>query len=77
MNDVPIWRSHSQIVRDYGASELHRLLVSRGFDLSPFAPQKWAERDSIDGAYWQALDEAEVATLEELAAAAAARKSAA
>lgn len=64
-------RTHSQIVRDHGAQALRRLLVDRGYDISPTTPQRWADRDSIPDYAWQTLAEEEVASLEELAAAAA------
>lgn len=68
-------RNHATIVRDYGAQALFRLLKSSGFDVHPSTPQRWAERSSIPGEYWAVLAENEIASLEEMAAAAATRKS--
>ena len=68
-------RTHAQIVREYGAQALRNLLVGRGCDLgNPSTTQRWADRDSIPGEYWNAIAEAGIASLEELAAAAAERK---
>ena len=60
-------RKHTQIVREFGAVALGRHLNAKGFELSLTAPQRWAERDSIPGEYWNALAEDGIATLEELA----------
>lgn len=70
-------RNHSTIVRDYGAQALARLLTHSGIIVSPTTPQRWADRDSIPGEYWQLLVDSNVASLEELAAAADKRAEAA
>lgn len=67
-HSVPTRRTHSEIVRLFGASNLRRLLIEKGFELpNPTTTQRWADRDSIPDDYWNALAEAGVATLEELA----------
>lgn len=66
-------RTHQQIVQDHGASALARDLASVGVEVSTSTPQRWAERNSIPGEYWGALEGLKVATLRELAAAADAR----
>lgn len=67
-------RTHRQIVKAYGASALQRALKENGVSLALSTPQRWAERDSIPGEYWQPIADLGAATLEELSAAAAARK---
>jgi hypothetical protein len=59
-------RSHSDIVKEFGASKLYAALADR-FELHQTTPQRWADRDSIPGEYWKALSDLNVATLEELA----------
>jgi len=66
-------RTHQQIVQSYGASALARDLRSAGVDVHQSTPQRWADRNSIPGDYWSALEALEAATLSELAAAADAR----
>lgn len=63
-------RSHSQIVREYGASALHRALKNVGRDIHPSTPQRWADRNSIPGSFWADLVQVGAATLSELAASA-------
>lgn len=63
-------RDHATIVRDYGALALARLLNETGLEVHASTPQRWADRNSIPGEYWAVLVEKEIATLEELAAAA-------
>ena len=71
-------RTHAEIVRSHGAQALRSLLIDRGYQLpNPSTTQRWADRDSIPGEYWNAIADAGIATLEELATAAAARKAAA
>ncbi len=60
-------RSHSQIVRDHGAANLHRDLKERGRDIHVSTPQRWAERNSIPGPFWADLADLGVASLDELA----------
>jgi hypothetical protein len=75
---VPNRRSHADIVRAYGATNLRSYLIEQGFDLpNPSTTQRWADRDSIPEGYWNALARGEIATLTELADAAEARKTAA
>lgn len=72
-------RTHSQIVTDVGVTPLREKLRERGFDLPDATVRAWPRRDngagSIPAEYWQVLDDLGVATLEELAAAKAARLS--
>jgi len=68
-------RTHAQIVRDYGAQALRSHLIGRGYDLgNASTTQRWADRDSIPGEYWNAIADAGIASLDELATAAAGRK---
>lgn len=67
-------RSHAEIVREFGAAALARHLNGRGFEVKSGTPQRWAERNSIPGEYWNALSEDEIASLEELARAADSRR---
>jgi hypothetical protein len=48
-------------------------LAARNVDVHQSTPQRWADRDSIPGEYWQALVDIGAAELPELAAAAANR----
>lgn len=59
-------RTHSQIVKDHGASKLVRDLAAIGVDVAQSTPQRWAERNSIPGDYWKHLIRLEVATPDEL-----------
>ncbi len=63
-------RTHFEIIRDAGGFEA----VARrlGLEAKRLTVRSWAVRNSIPGAYWQAFAEAGLATLSELAAAAAA-----
>jgi len=63
-------RSHSQIVRDFGAAGLHRALRARGHVIHPSTPQRWAERNSIPGGFWADFVDIGASTLKELADAA-------
>lgn len=65
-----LMRTHQQIVREFGASALGRALRERGVKLRDSTPQRWADRDSIPGGYWNVLHELGVASLAELAEAA-------
>lgn len=65
-------RSHSDIVHAIGAQSLASL---RGVSLH--TARSWAHRDSIPAEHWSSLVREGHASLEELAEAAAARKSAA
>lgn len=66
-------RSHRQIVQNHGAAALVRDLGAMGVKVSASTPQRWSERNSIPGEYWNALVDLKAATLEELASAADAR----
>jgi len=63
-------RSHQQIVADAGAE---RLLELFGPSVSFRTIRSWKTRNSIPAPYWQTLVDHRLATLEELAACAAAR----
>lgn len=65
-----VMRTHSAIVRAIGAAALARLLTEQGVEVGTSTPQRWADRNSIPGEYWAALDRLNVASLHELAAAA-------
>lgn len=67
-------RTHRQIIQKHGASRLVRDLQGVGVRVNVTTPQRWADRDSIPGEYWATLADLEVATLDELAAAAASRR---
>ena len=67
-------RDHSTIVREHGPASIARVMTATGVHVSVAAAQRWGERDSIPGEYWACLAEAGIATLEELAAAAHARR---
>ena len=66
-------RDHATIVREHGAQALARRLNARGYNVHGSTPQRWADRNSIPGEYWQALAAEGVAALDELAAGAATR----
>lgn len=63
-------RTHQKIVQDHGATRLARELAAQGIEVHPSTPQRWAERNSIPGEYWQALVDLGVSSLDELATAA-------
>ena len=77
-NVLPVlaMRSHAEIVRAIGAAALTQHLNSSGFSVHPSTPQRWADRNSIPGEYWSAVVATGKASLDELAAAAAARRAA-
>lgn len=66
-------RTHQQIVQSYGASALARDLREAGVQVHQSTPQRWADRNSIPGEYWGALEALKAATLRELAQAASRR----
>lgn len=70
-------RTHADIVRAHGASNLYRDLTAKGHDISASTPQRWVERNSIPSEYWATLVELELTTLEELASGADSRTQAA
>ncbi len=47
------------------------MLTAAGFKVSLIAVQKWGDRSSIPGPYWQVLSDLDLASLEELAKAVA------
>lgn len=69
-------RSHADIIRQHGASALYRDLTAKGVKVHQTTPQRWADRDSIPGEYWKVMVELGVASLDELATAAAANRAA-
>jgi hypothetical protein len=60
-------RTHQKIVQDHGAAKLARDLAAAGIEVHQSTPQRWADRNSIPGEYWQALVDLDVASLDELA----------
>lgn len=67
-------RTHQQILKDVGPVNVPSRLGRE--DLKVWTIRSWAHRDSIPGEWWSAFARAEIASLEELAEAAA-RKTAA
>jgi hypothetical protein len=67
-------RTHSEIVREFGALKLAGELNRVGVELSSSTPQRWADRDRIPTEYWDALIELKIATRDELFAAHRPRK---
>ena len=64
-------RTHQQIIDDsQGPSALARVVGAE-----PNTAKQWKRNDSIPAPYWDAIAKAGLATLEELAAAAASRRS--
>lgn len=65
-------RTHAQIVHDATVPALRRALADRGLDVPDPTVRSWTRRPdargSIPATYWNALADAKVATLEELAA---------
>lgn len=68
-------RTHTQIVKAVGASELAHQLRARGIAIALNTPQRWAERDSIPAQYWPDVVAIGAASLNELAIAAATKRS--
>lgn len=70
-------RSHSQIVRDVGVTSIRERLATLGIAVADPTVRSWERRKSgagsIPAEYWQPLADLELTTLEELAAAKAAR----
>jgi hypothetical protein len=66
-------RTHTEIIRAVGATALARGLGDLGMKVHQSTPQRWADRNSIPGQYWAAIASLQIASLEELAAAADAR----
>lgn len=65
-------RTHSQIVHDAGVAKIREVLSARGLKVSDPTVRSWARRPadvgSIPSSYWNALADAKVSTLKELAA---------
>lgn len=66
-------RTHSEIIREYGATKLVRALQERGIVIHQSTPQRWADRGSIPAEYWTALVDLGASTLEEMSEGAAQR----
>lgn len=64
------------MIRSHGASALVRDLARLGVQVHQSTPQRWADRDSIPGEYWKAISDLGIASLADLAAAAARGRSA-
>lgn len=62
-------RTHAEIIAKAGDDA-----VAQGLGLKKHQPRDWRLRNSIPAEYWSALDAAGIATLAELADAAAARR---
>lgn len=71
---MPFMRDHATIVREYGAQALARFLNEHSFEVHGSTPQRWADRNSIPGEYWALMADHQIASLEELAAAADRRR---
>lgn len=68
----PGMRSHSDIIRDGGGAQVvHDKL---GFTDKLHTVRSWVQRDSIPGEHWKGFADVDLATLDELAAAAATRR---
>lgn len=62
-------RTHQKIIKDAGgATKVAEVLSASGRKVSANTVQGWAREDSISADFWNALADAELATLEELAA---------
>lgn len=64
-------RTHKQIIKDAGGPAV----VARAVVAEANTAKGWSRSNSIPAMYWEPLVAAQMATLEELAAAAAARRS--
>lgn len=64
-------RTHASIIKDTSAQTVHDRL---GFTDKLHTVRSWQQRDSIPAEFWKAFDDAGLATLDELAKAAAERK---
>lgn len=63
-------RSHAKIIEDYGGSAK----VAHAIGAEPNTAKPWKRNDSIPSAYWNSIAKAGIATLEELAEAAAEKR---
>ena len=70
-------RDHSTIIRERGIAAVARAVTTATAPVSTAAVQRWADRNSIPGEYWEGIARAGVTTLDELARAAAAKRRAA
>lgn len=65
-------RTHTKIIQDTKVTKVRAILRERGFVISDPTARSWTRRPDPDGnipsPYWNALAEAGVTTLEELAA---------
>lgn len=66
-----VMRTHAAILKDAEADKLAEHL-----GLSVNTVRAWRQRDSIPGEYWKQIDGLGIATLEELAEAAASKRAA-
>lgn len=66
-------RSFQEIIKDAGGPTKLAQRISAPLENA----KAWKRNNSIPAPYWQAIEEAQVATLQELAAAAAAKRQAA
>ena len=66
-------RTHSQIVKEHGATNMVRSLAGVGVDVHQSTPQRWVDRNSIPAEHWRTLADLGIATLDELADAASRR----
>ena len=63
-------RTHQDIIDAAGGASV----LARAIGADPNTAKAWKRTDSIPAPYWTAISEAKLATLEELATAAAARR---
>jgi len=63
-------RSHQQIIADAGGPSA----LARQLDIEPGTVKQWKRLSSIPAPYWAAISDADIATLNELAEAAANRR---
>lgn len=63
-------RTHAQIIAKAGAPRIVEIVAGQ----SIHTVRSWRQRDSIPSEYWRALADAEIASLDELATAAALRR---
>lgn len=64
-------RTHAEIIRSRPAAE-----ISQALDVSLHTVRSWAQRKSIPAEHWAAIRDLGIATLDELAAAAATKEAA-
>lgn len=66
-------RTHKDIIQSTGAQAV---IDRAGLAVTIHTVRSWQQRDGVPGEYWAALDAAGIATLAELAHAAAAKRAA-